>query len=83
MGRLVIGMFSDRMFGDGTFCLGTVFYLLLYLNLVFCYMLFFVQRILKEMQHYLNMPQPITIVRALTLDNLNYYLFQVCMYSYA
>ena len=25
MGRLVLGMFSDRMFGDGTFCLGTVF----------------------------------------------------------
>ena len=46
-------------------------------------MLYFVQRILKEMQHYLNMPQPITIVRGLTLDNLNYYLFQVCMYSYA
>jgi hypothetical protein len=35
---------------------------------------------LRELQHYLNLPQPITIVRSLTLDNLNYYLFQANFY---
>jgi len=34
------------------------------------------------MQLCLNLPQPITIVRGLTLDNLNYYLYKVCSTHY-
>jgi len=31
------------------------------------------------MWHCLNLPHPITIVRSLTLDSLNYYLYKVPM----